>query len=386
MKVLHPLTALSLFLPVLLILSCDALMGTDEDPVPPWSPQYADNVIVVDSNISSDTTWLEGKVYYVDDTIRITGTGTLTIQPGAIVKFTQRGHLTAEPGSRIYANGTIAKPILFTSANDASAGGDSVLNDGNHAPLAGDWHGLALEAGCSGSEFSRCRFTWGGREKYGVLTIGDNGEASVEYCVFCDNLGGNPYDSNQGLATLDASEASEATVIAGNTFYRNVWPLAVSCVMDLDGSNSFSCDEDGDGTTPDETNARQGIFINYGDIAGTVAWDETEVPLCFFGNLLRVTSTGTLTIADGTIIKSSNSSSFQFEYGATVNRSGVIFTSYRDDTLPVAPTDTNGDGTASSPADGDWEGIEVLADDDTPSWLARDNGGSIRYSLYTLGD
>ncbi|MBN2627201.1 MAG: hypothetical protein JXA95_11090 [Spirochaetales bacterium] len=382
MKFLHPFTFLLFFLPVLLFLSCDALQGTDEDPAPPWTPQYADNVTIVDSDINSAATWQEGKVYYVDDIIRITASGTLIIQPGTIVKFTHGGSLWAEAGSRIYANGTSSKPILFTSASDASAGGDSILNDGNHAPLAGDWHNVALEEGGTGSEFSWCRFSWGGREKYAVLSLGTDSEASVENCIFCDNLGGNPYDSNQGTATLDASVAAAGTVIRGNLFYRNSWPLAISCAMDLDDTNSFSFDESGDPATEEETNSHQGIFVNYGNISGTVEWDETEVPLCFFGNLLRVTSTGTLTIAGGAIIKSS-SSSFLFEYGSVVNRTGAIFTSYRDDSLLG---DTNADDTSSAAADGDWEGICVQDSDNNPFWLLRDNNGTVRYSLYTLGD
>ncbi len=291
------------------------------------------------------------------------------------MKCTYRGSLYVENGSVITAAGTTLKPVLFTSANDASAGGDSVLNDANKIPDSGDWSGMIIESESVGSQFSHCTFSYGGSGKYAVLKI--EGRASVENCTFRDNLGGHPYDgSAEDTATLDASLADESTVITGNLFYRNTWPLSIGCSMNLDATNSFSFDEDGDPGTTEEENDHQGIFIDYGNISTTVEWDETEVPLCFFGMLVRVTPSGTLTVNPGTVIKSSGAE-FIFEYGAHVNSTGVIFTSFRDDTLLG---DTNCDASASGPSNGDWTGIGVLDSDDNLSWLTRDNSGSIRDS------
>ena len=364
---------LPLFLSALLFASCDNLL--ENAPVPPWSPQYADNVVVVDSDLSSVTVWEESRVYYISGLIRMTNGGTLTIQPGTTVKFTHNGYLLAEAGSRIYANGTSEKPIIFTSANDSAAGGDSVLNDGNQAPLAGDWYNVELESGCIGNEFQYCRFSYGGREKTAVLKI-DEAEASVENCTFRDNLGGHPYDGTAlASASLDASTAADNTVIASNTFYRNYWPLAINCRMCLNESNTFSFDEDGDAATEDEVNTHQGIYVNNGNIDDNVSWDEAEVPLCFFGNLLRLTANTTLSVASGTVIKSSNTE-FQIEYGAHLNRDGVIFTSFRDDLTG----DTNGDGNASEAVNGDWVGIGILDNDGNIEYVTRDNDGAVRYS------
>jgi len=76
--------------------------------------------IVVDSNITRDTTWTRDRHYHISGTILVRDGATLTIEPGTII--------TGEPGSqppsvlvvstdgRIVADGTRSRPIIFTSA------------------------------------------------------------------------------------------------------------------------------------------------------------------------------------------------------------------------------------------------------------------------------
>lgn len=373
------LIACGAFAAMALMIACDPLAGVIDIA----EPLYADNVVVVDGGVSTALTWAAGSVYLVDGYVRVSNGATLTVEPGAVVKFTAMSVLDVEAGGRINATGAADAPVIFTSYRDSAAGGDSILNDGSSAPASGDWCGVAVESGSVGNDFAYCEFRYGGREMVAALKV--SGTADVDRCVFRDNLGGHPYDEAAlDYATLDASGAGSATTVTNCVFYRNRWPLGIADTMSLGASNVFSYDEDLSGVIDaDEDNTHQAIYVSDGDITGTVAWDETEVPLCFFGPLVRVTGTGTLTIASGAVLKNS-ASDFQFEYGATVNRGGAIFTSYRDDGLSG---DTNADGTASSPADGNWIGVQYQPTDSSWDYLLRDNStGAVRYSEYTTGD
>jgi RHS repeat-associated protein len=92
---------------------------------------------------------------------------------------------------------------------------------------------------------------------------------------------------------------------------------------------------------------------------------------------VAVPSGGTLTVHPGTIVKFLNPGSRLDVYGV-LNVEGtpgspVVFTGIRDDT---AGGDTNGDGSASSPAAGDWQGISFF-NQDAASTL---NGVVLRYA------
>lgn len=354
---------------VLLVLaSCSQPVGGTPD-----EPRYADNVIVVDTAMDANTVWSSDHVYYLSDIVRVQNGATLTIEAGTVVKFASAAELHIESTAHIQAAGTAASPIIFTSPRDSNAGGDSVLDDGAAGPSAGDWLGIIVDDGSSGNAFRHCVFRFGGRNKTAPLKLA--GAATVDSCFFYDNVGGHPLDSDAvDSATLDASEADEGTVITNNTFYRNLWPLGIAAPQSQDSSNAFSY-VDGDPATRDD-NTHQAVFLNYGDIAGSVSWQETDVPLCFFGYLVRVTETGRLSIASGAVVKNLDSD-FQFLYGSTVTRTGVIFTSYHDDSRMG---DTDADGSTVAPQDGDWVGIEIEDSEGAFSYLPNDPADGIYYS------
>ncbi|MDO4628945.1 MAG: carboxypeptidase regulatory-like domain-containing protein, partial [Planctomycetia bacterium] len=95
--------------------------------------------------ISSDQTWLPGQVYHVTGNLTVASGATLTILPGAIVKF--------DPGTSLIVQGTLnaegnaAQPIIFTSIKDDSYGGDTNEDDGELTPQAGDWNQIRIAGG-----------------------------------------------------------------------------------------------------------------------------------------------------------------------------------------------------------------------------------------------
>jgi len=87
--------------------------------------------------LADNETWEAGQIHIVQSLVTVPEGKTLTVDPGAIVKFMLGG------GIRVHGNlealGNRAQPIVFTSINDDEHGGDT-NGDGNKTmPQAGDW-------------------------------------------------------------------------------------------------------------------------------------------------------------------------------------------------------------------------------------------------------
>ncbi len=342
-----------------LVASCDLLDPNKDDEL------LADNVVKVENNIVSSTTWLEGKVYYVVDSITVQNGATLLIQPGAVVKFKADCSLAADGGATINATGTADKPIYFTSILDTTAGGDSILNDANTAPVPGSWGYLWINTGSNSNKFIYCHIRYSGSGGNAALDL--RGQAQIDHCVFAENLCGlQPWSAD--YAALHIQNATGVT-LTNTIFYHNRWPLAIPSNLSIDATNSFSYDHDNNAGTAALTNTYQGICVNTTGMAGTTTWTETEVPYCIFDDLAIDTGM-TFSIANGAIVKMTLNEIDKYDAG-TFNYGTTIFTSYKDD---AHGGDTNADGTASSPSVGDWEGIWL----ETGDWQA--NGAQIMYS------
>lgn len=93
---------------------------------------------VVSGDISVDTTWSEGTNYALQGEVNVKSGATLTIQPGVTVYgLTQSSYLAINAGAMIMAEGTQAKPIVFTSAAD-------VAGDNGSTTKQGQWGGLTI--------------------------------------------------------------------------------------------------------------------------------------------------------------------------------------------------------------------------------------------------
>ena len=295
-------------------------------------------------NIDVPTTWKKG-LYVVDGSVQVDAT--LTIEAGTIIKFKSGAGIAAR--QPIIANGTKDKPIIFTSYKDDSFCGDTNGDGSSSSPAAGDWADVSMQG--NGSIFNYCEFYYGGGDQSlltATLTL--NGVAgTVTNCTFAHNLGSFDYNSTW-RGVLNLNDAAKGTKISANVFYDNDLPLSVNFKFSVDNSNVFH--------KPGEEsikNTFNGIYEAQGDteVVMPVTWQATEVPFVTDGMWLS----STLTLGDGVVIKIRDNGGITFMANGVLsnyNGKGVYFTSYKDD---AHLGDTNGDGTASAPADGDWDGI-----------------------------
>ena len=103
----------------------------------------APTVVTVSGVLEGNITWTADKIYKLSGFVRlgqeavfgtVTKTATLTIQPGTVIigERATKGTLVVQRGSKLIAEGTAAKPIVFTSERAA----------GEREP--GDWGGIVI--------------------------------------------------------------------------------------------------------------------------------------------------------------------------------------------------------------------------------------------------
>ncbi|MBN1888607.1 MAG: hypothetical protein JW850_11475, partial [Thermoflexales bacterium] len=97
--------------------------------------------------ITANTTWAAAdNPHIVTCDVTVNSGVTLTIEPGAVVKFSSWTYDLWVNGTLI-ADGTELAPITFTSINDNSVGGST----GTGSPAGGDWSSLRFNAASFGS-------------------------------------------------------------------------------------------------------------------------------------------------------------------------------------------------------------------------------------------
>jgi len=333
--------------------------------------------------VDSTSTFTLGKfqgdasIPYVFEVYQIPKNVTLNIEAGVVLKIMLVQPENMLVDGKLNLQGTEEEPVVFTSFNDDSYGGDT-NGDGNlSTPSPGDWGSIAIRNDLEDTPIQNAKFRFGGGDDG---SGGDNGVLKLEgvspvirNCDFSDNENGVLVDegsptiedcnfehgSNASIHVKADSTSTARPTIANNSFSDVEWPVHQE-------GNSFPVYS---GNDIDSSVEHKGILLSGTVDSDTLKTETLEkfqgasgVPYVIDGEF-TITVNVTLDIEAGVVIKMQDSLS-SLEVEGVLNPQGtegspVVFTSLKDDSYGG---DTNGDGYKSTPSPGDWSGVNLNND------------------------
>lgn len=305
--------------------------------------------------VDANQTWGSGAPYIMDNLVTVNSGKTLTISPGAILKFQGGGRITVE--GTLSAVGTSGSNIYFTSLKDDSAGGDTNNDNGGTTPDKNNWAHLRFNTGSIGTiSYSKIRF--GGNSDGGSDTNGNifvsNGTLTLTNSTIAS--------ASHGFRIASGSVTIEDSAIKDNNVY-GVFAYGPGSLTLED--NTFA----DNGTAPTYIDTSSGKTVNLG---GNIVQGGSQQGLVFNGDTINTNQTwgaGTyvigssgLTVASGKMLSINSGAIIKFDGSSaklTVNgifdadgtsNQPIYFTSIEDDSRGG---DTNGDGPSTAES-GDW--------------------------------
>ncbi|GEM_PF-518872 len=289
-------------------------------------------ILVEGGTLDKTSTWhVQTAPFIISGTMRIESpTGnTLTIEPGTTVAFTNEAQIfvayASDAFGAIIAEGTSAKPIVFTSAASAKT--------------AGDWNGIYLYDGTSGTtSFKYCTIEYGGgySDNYGMIHATDNTKFTVENCTI-------QYSASIGIK-LD-NDATAFTAFNNNTMSNIAGEFIVLQANAADGV--------GTGNNFQSTASNKGIMIEGSTMdKATATWHKQNAPFVVKGNVRVESASGSvLTIEAGTTVSFTNESQMYFAYASSTYAKLIAQGTASE---PIRFTSS---APAGSQSKGDWNGL-----------------------------
>jgi protein-disulfide isomerase len=352
--------------------------STSSDPWPNeapfgymWASKAATSSYITTSTglMTASTTWLADQIYVIQSSLTVSSTATLTIKQGAVVKFDSTGAYLQVDG-KLDVQGTSSDPVYFTSIKDDTVGGDVNDDATTTTPSLGDWGYIQL-GNKSTSTIKNAVIRYGGHNvgnSFADIYV-NGGYLSATSTVIASS-------TFYGLQVASGTVKVTTSTFSGNGYYGLFVPwngignitVTTSSFADNGGGTAgngaanidFTSGVNVTSTGSTSTrNVLNGFIINGNPMTTNLTLGDT-IPY-IIASAVTVSSTKTLTINPGVITKLDSSQSALIVDGTlnvkgTTSTNPIYFTSTKDDSVGG---DTNGDGTATSPAPGDWKTIQL---------------------------
>jgi len=295
------------------------------------------------SIVSGNFTLPVANVAYVfQGEFNVTAGCTLTVQNNAILKFFPNAGLTVD--GVLSANATAGNSTYFTSVYDDNWGGDSDGDAGATAPTPGNyWRGIKYNGGSVDATCILRR----AQVRFAYLCVEtEDANPTIDLCQLSNNT--------HGLSLLRASNP----IVTANTFSSSsLTPIAMAFEANPTfTTNVFSFSDN----QYDAIGLYGGTLTANANIIQRSVTGITNVTYVLLGPV-GVPAGRTLTIQPGVVIKTINYYGSNLIIAGTLIANGtlalpIIITSVKDDNHGN-PTDTNKDGSITSPATGDFSSI-----------------------------
>jgi hypothetical protein len=185
------------------IFSCTKELGGDAQPI------NVPSVTTLSGNINTTTTLTSDKVWTLKGYVYVTDGARLIIQPGTTIisDIAEKGALCIERGAQIIAEGTVSKPIVFTSGKP----------EGEKTP--GDWGGIVILGRAKTNRSAEPTIEGGIGRPYGGMNDNDNSGILKYIRIEYAGIAALPNSEINGL-TLGAV-GSGTTIENVQTIYAN---------------------------------------------------------------------------------------------------------------------------------------------------------------------